>query len=108
MTESEVTMSLLFDPPPEQWGLRGDPFLWAAMKALLTEVHIPAKKQALERLISDAFSALTGQAITSEDDFFLEQFVNGGMSSGYISTSFWRKQGMNTLINNWSNLPKTS
>jgi molybdenum cofactor cytidylyltransferase len=108
MTESEVTMSLLFDPPPEQWGLRGDPFLWAAMQAHLAEVPIPAEKQTLEQLISDAFATLTGQAMTSEDDLFLEQFANGGMSSGYISPSFWRKQGMNTLINNWSNLPKTS
>ena len=99
-----MTRTKLFDPPPEQWGLRGDPFLWEAMQAHLVEFPIPADKQALEQLISDAFVTLTGQAITRNDDFFLEPFANGGMSSGYVSPAFWQDQGMGTLIRNWQSL----
>jgi molybdenum cofactor cytidylyltransferase len=101
-------MTKLFDPPPEQWGLRGDPYLWESMQEHLEKTHSPADRQALEQVIRDAFTALTGQTITSEEDFYLEQFANGGMSGGYISPSFWRKQGMDTLINNWSNLLQTT
>jgi molybdenum cofactor cytidylyltransferase len=103
MNESDMTMNRLFDPPPEQWGLRGDPCLWEATQEHLTGIPIPDNKQTLKLVISDAFATLTGQAITSDDEFFLELCANGG-----ISPAFWRKQRMDSLINNWSTLLKTS
>ena len=34
MTDSDATdamVSVLFDPEPETWGLRGDPYLWRSL-----------------------------------------------------------------------------
>ncbi len=35
-------MADLFDPEPETWGLRGDPYLWRALREHLSETDIPA------------------------------------------------------------------
>ena len=31
----------LFDPEPEQWGLRGDPWVWRALRDHLGEAYLP-------------------------------------------------------------------
>ena len=101
MPDSVISMGNVFVPEPKQWGLRGDPHLWEAMRRYFDDTPLPANVRTLEQLISQAFSDLTGQDITNAEDFHLEQFAHGGMSSGYISPNFWQKQGMDTLIRNW-------
>jgi len=33
----------LFDPEPEQWGLRGDPYLWREMKETFAETQLETR-----------------------------------------------------------------
>jgi hypothetical protein len=50
----------LFNPPPDQWGLRGDPFLWRGMARLLTKGSFPNSEDELIALIEATFEKLTG------------------------------------------------
>ncbi|WP_442511262.1 hypothetical protein SH528x_002932 [Novipirellula sp. SH528] len=36
-----TTIADLFDPVPEQWGLRGDPYLWREMQASFADTVLP-------------------------------------------------------------------
>lgn len=34
-------VSIIFTPEPDQWGLRGDPFLWQLLKERYQAVELP-------------------------------------------------------------------
>lgn len=91
--ESEwATVSDLFEPSPTQWGLRGDLFLWLEMRQALCLVNLPKDTDQLAGVISAAFQTLTGKSLVSrvgENDFLVERFNRGGMSSGYVSSLYW-------------------
>ncbi|MGG6296193.1 hypothetical protein ACQ4M4_17530 [Leptolyngbya sp. AN02str] len=84
------TVGDLFEKTPRQWGLRGDPHLWSAMRDRFANTPIPAIASDLETLIEQAFEELTGKPISTPDLFYDERFAHGGMSSGCISPPFWR------------------
>lgn len=87
-----ATVSDLFEPSPTQWGLRGDLFLWLEMRQALCQVSLPNDTDDLASIISAAFQALTGKALVnrvSDNDFFVERFSRGGMSSGYVASLYW-------------------
>jgi hypothetical protein len=52
--------SSIFKPPPVQWGLRGDPFLWRAMARALSSSTFPKTEVQLIALIETTFERLTG------------------------------------------------
>lgn len=87
-----AVISDLFDPPPEQWGLRGDLFLWMETCQALCHVPVPEDDRAIERIILAAFTALTGDLATSTRHIGAKRFARGGMSSGMISTEFWTER----------------
>ncbi len=84
-----VTVSDLFHPAPQQWGLRGSPFLWIEMRRALCQVELPPSKGALATCIGSAFTALTGHSVKEREFFFVSRFARGGMSSGHVSCEFW-------------------
>ena len=89
-----ATLTDLFDPAPDGWGLRGDPYLWLEMRGALNHVSIPAQADALRPLISSLFFVLTGAELTSQVEVRVSRFERGGMSSGMVSGQFWN----NTFI----------
>ncbi len=88
------TMNALFEPKPTQWSLRGDPFLWEAMKSNFTATPMPNNAESLAKLIRQQFKEITSHSLDEDKYFKLHQFNHGGMSGGGISPEFWR----NTLI----------
>lgn len=84
-----AVVSDLFDPAPEQWGYRGDLFLWLEMRQILTHVQIPDDRVDLAEIIKSAFHALTGKPLRKGGEFFVNRFSRGGMSSGMIYADFW-------------------
>lgn len=84
-----ATVTDLFDPIPEQWGLRGDLFLWMEMRAALNHVPIPEKKGGLKQIISSLFLVLTGTPLSPKVELHIPRFSRGGMSSGMICGEFW-------------------
>jgi hypothetical protein len=82
----------LFDPAPDQWGLRGDRFLWMEMRHALCHVEIPEEPEVLAQTITCAFAALTGVALDRQAEFYVKRFARGGMSSGMVSGQFWSER----------------
>lgn len=87
----------LFEPEPQQWGLRGDPLLWRAMREELNGAAFPKKVSELEFEMARIFELLTGHSIEEEDIFRVPAFESRGMSSGGISPRFWREEAIPLL-----------
>ena len=89
-----ATVTDLFDPVPDSWGLRGDLYLWLEMRSALNHVPIPEQAAALGPIISSLFFVLTGADLSPEIQVHVTRFERGGMSSGMVDGDFW----YNTLI----------
>src|SRR5579859_3708006 len=97
MTGDEQTamrVSALFDPEPQAWGLRGDPYLWRALRAHLADHDVPASDGELADLLHEAFRELAGTDLVSDPAacVYRELYAHGGMSSGMISLDTWRQR----------------
>lgn len=89
----------LFSPPPAQWGLRGDPYLWKDLSRVFRPVPLLDSADTLKAMLEAAFLALTAQPIsTMEDMFHVERYAHGGMSSGHIAPDFWRERGFLLIL----------
>lgn len=85
-------VSDLFEPEPEQWGLRGDPWVWRAMCEHLTNAYLPPSIGEVERLLYAAFDRLVGVDLATDTTpwVFREEFAHGGVSSGNVHLDTWR------------------
>ena len=94
-----MKVSALFDPEPRTWGLRGDPYLWQALRAHLADRDIPASAGELTDLLYEAFRELVGTDLASDPaaSVHRDQYAHGGMSSGMISLDTWRQRLMPML-----------
>lgn len=92
-----TTVATLFEEPPGQWGLRGDPYLWRDMQEHFEGVPLPADAEELAQLLVQAFESLTGQPLASDAYFRVERYSHGGMSSGMVSPSWWKERGLPCL-----------
>lgn len=86
----------LFDPPPDQWGLRGDLFLWMEMRQALCHCELSGGpdgelERSVERRLTACFSTLTGTELNGRGELYVARFARGGMSSGQISPVFWQE-----------------
>jgi hypothetical protein len=99
-----VKYSVLFEPRPATWGLRGDPYLWQALLERYGADDFPATAAELVKLLEAAYQEFTGQAIEVDQPVYVEQFAHGGMSSGYVSPTFWQQTGMPLLVERFERL----
>jgi hypothetical protein len=88
----------IFENEPIQWGLRGDPYLWREMKEHLREVEMPESMNKLKVILEKTYEELTNHPLSFQDDFIVERFKHGGMSSGGISPRFWINKGIPLLL----------
>ncbi|WP_076259266.1 hypothetical protein [Intrasporangium flavum] len=97
-------MRELFAPEPEQWGLRGDPWVWEAMRSRLAETPVPSSREAAERLLKDTFRSIVGVDVTADplpegsQQVYREEFAHGGMSSGYVDVAEWQRRLIPLLV----------
>lgn len=89
-----ISVATLFWPEPCRWGLRGDPYLWREMATCFECVGMPDSLGALSTVIEDAFVRLTGHPVSYTGHIYLARHAHGGISSGGISTLFWREHGI--------------
>jgi hypothetical protein len=75
-------------------GLRGDPYLWRALRAHLADRDIPATEGELTSLPREEFRELVGIDLASDPatSVYGEQYAHGGMSNGMISLGTWRQR----------------
>lgn len=93
----EVQVSDLFVPFPQQYGLRGDAYLWGSLAAYFFSWPMDAETE-IETNFKNAFAQMTRHEFDrAPDEFFDERFAHGGMSSGHISMDWWRREGLPLL-----------
>jgi hypothetical protein len=94
-----VNVPVLFDPEPQTWGLRGDPWLWRDLRRHLAASEIPPTAGELISMLHAAFRELTGTDLTTGTaaPTYQAHYAHGGMSSGMISLATWRDQLMPLL-----------
>ena len=102
--ECDRTIGQLFNEEPLQWGLRGDPHLWRAMRSHLSSTPLPSSAPELNCQLEQAFQALAGVPLSTHDDFYSAAFDRGGMSGGGISPKFWREEAIPLLVARYSDL----
>lgn len=90
----------LFEREPVQWGLRGDPYVWAAMRDKLADVLLPSDWFDLRSLLYATFNDVVGVELdeTELETVFREEFAAGGMSSGTVDVLTWRDRLIPILI----------
>jgi hypothetical protein len=74
--------------------VRGDPWLWRALREHLSGTDMPASASEVVSLLHAAFRDLVGLDLASDPapSVYRKQFAHGGMSSGSISLDTWRQQ----------------
>lgn len=94
------SISIIFKPKPEFWGLRGDPYLWDELEQVFANIPAPCSKTSFIDYFEKFFQKLTNHSFNTEaESIFVEKYARGGMSSGQISMEFWRKKALLLLLN---------
>ncbi len=75
-------LSTLFQTPPQHWGLRVEPHLWAEIQQKTATELMPNTSNELEQLLHSLFRELTGELQLRGRVIYIEWFNTGGMSSG--------------------------
>lgn len=93
-----ASVAELFREEPIQWGLRGDPYLWREMAEHLADTPWPASEEELTRRLLQLFEQLAGISLDDPNPVHLTRHAHGGMSSGMISSTFWRERAIPLLV----------
>ena len=104
MHKNSGQMIELFQLNPNQWGLRGDPFLWEDLKNYFLDKELPKTKVALESLIRQTFKEFVSEDIDSGKMVYIEKYSQGGMSSGQIDCNFWLKKLLPLFLERYSQI----
>ncbi|MGW0801299.1 hypothetical protein, partial [Streptomyces sp. NPDC002692] len=93
-TSVAVSIADLFDPEPEHWGLRGDPYLWEALRDHVSDADAPTSVDEVVSRLHTAFGELVGLDLVRDrrSSVYRVQYAHGGMSSGMISLDTWRER----------------
>jgi hypothetical protein len=96
--KENISISVLFEDEPTQWGFRGDPFLWREMKKSIGDSPLPDTEMELLITLKSAFEELTGKPISTVRAIKIERYDQGGMSGGMVSTDFWRDTAIPLIL----------
>lgn len=88
---SGETLNHIFDKHPDQWGLRGDPSLWAELQAHYKISEMPDSVSEFRSQLEILIQQLTGCDLDSDESVHVPRYDSGGMSSGHVSPEFWRE-----------------
>ncbi len=99
-------LSIIFHQKPQQWGLRGDPFLWDDMRDYFEKIESLQSEEEFQKMLEDAFEQLTGSPLSQEGFIFVPGYDKGGMSGGHVSPEFWKNQEVPLLLKRFRNLKR--
>jgi hypothetical protein len=100
----DFTAELFFDWT-NNWGLRGDPYLWEDLKVLIGKEPLPASVTQLNALLERAFEQIVGTSISSPiESVYIQRYDRGeGRSCGHVCIQFWRERVFPELQKNYLN-----
>lgn len=86
-----MAFATIFEAPPPQWGLRGDPHVWNQMRVLAAEALVANADEAVQWL-HGAFRSIVGVDLdtTVEEHVHRPELDHGGMSGGMVDLATWR------------------
>jgi hypothetical protein len=87
-------MSALFDPEPQQWGLRGDPHVWRTMRDLLRDVVQPGSATEGSHMLRRTFQQVVAVdlEVAAVETVYLPEADTAGMSGGVVHLPTWRER----------------
>ena len=94
-------LTIIFENKPNQWGLRGDPYLWDEMAEACKGESLDTDDYSIAGFVSEYFERVTGVPLTYDAIGHCERLEHGGMSSGSVSGQFWISRGIPLLIENF-------
>lgn len=83
----EDCVSVIFNEPPTQWGLRGDPYVWRELENHFSTKLLPCSIEFFIKEFHSAFEKFTDCKLDAKGDIFVPRYDQGGMSSGMVSIS---------------------
>lgn len=93
-----MTVGVIFKERPEQWGLRGDPYLWDDLEKRFNRINLPFAVEKFEEEIYFYIKQCTGQRLEEAENTYIEMYDRGGLTSGMISYAFWSNIAIPLLI----------
>ncbi|WP_156945968.1 hypothetical protein [Roseicyclus elongatus] len=99
-----LTLKELFIPRLDQWGYRGDPYLWDDIQRELQDKPLPGSVDELADVLVHVFRRLVGVDLALLERKYLEEYSYGGISSGMVSGQFWRERGFPILLDRFRSL----
>lgn len=89
-----------FDVRHRQWGLRGDPHVWTALREATATVPTPATTDGVRAAFVEAMRRVADVDLDagSREPVGREQFAHGGMSSGMVDVGWWLDKGLPLLV----------
>lgn len=89
-----------FDVVHRQWGLRGDPHGWRALRELVASLPTPPTRDATRKAFVDGLRQVADVDIdeTDEQHVYRKQLDHGGMSGGGVNVGWWRTKGIPLLV----------
>ncbi|MGV9662758.1 hypothetical protein [Nocardia niigatensis] len=100
----EITFDALFHRTPVQWGMRGDPHLWDALRDRFRGQPMPCEfwdvRNAVEAGMAEILGIELGVVRFRETDHVaIPRFEVGyGITDGTVSLRWWRNTGIPLLI----------
>lgn len=102
------SLTELFAPPPQTWGVRGDLYLWEELAAHFATVPVPNSANGVRVALVEAIATLTGAVFDGRDLYQLARYPSEGVSNNYISLSFWELTAIPLLVSRYKGqAPKT-
>ena len=89
-----------FDVVNRQWGLRGDPHVWRALRDRLTDTPTPEGADVVRAAYVAAFDDIVAVDLDGEPEprVYREDLDHGGMSGGSVDLEWWRTKGLPLLV----------
>ena len=96
------TLADAFDVRHRQWGLRGDPHVWSALRDETAATPTPYDHDGVRSELVDALRRVARVDLADDalpdDPVPREEFAHGGMSSGMVDVGWWRTKGLPLLV----------
>lgn len=83
------SVSKIFKKRPDQWLLRGEPFLWDDLEQLYSQYTLPMSRERFEDILNSFLTNLLKEAEYKNGVIYVKRYAHGGMSSGCVNLIEW-------------------